>query len=241
MNKLKQFKEVSKQLSILFVEDDDTLRHTTKELLSGLFKQTIVAADGVIGLECYEVYYDENEAYFDVVVTDIQMPNMNGISLSKEIFKINKNQKIIVISAYDDKKYFIELINMGVTGFIQKPLLSKQLFSTLSKVCNEIAEEKELSRFLDFENSFKWDSKNNILYQNKLEINLSKNEIITLELLISNPQQSFTSLEIFDYIYKDNFDKEFSPDAIKSLIKRLRKKAPMLITTTSELGYKLNT
>ena len=55
----------------------------------------------------------------------IQMPLLDGISLSKEIFKLHKEQKIIVVSAYNDKEYLIDLINLGVEGFMHKPLSSQ--------------------------------------------------------------------------------------------------------------------
>ncbi len=241
MHNLKQFKQLSQEFSVLFIEDNDTLRHTTKDLLEEFFYYTSVARDGKDGLDIYEEYIDTNKKYFDIVITDIRMPKMDGISLTKEIFKINKKQKILVISAYDDKKYFIELINLGVSGFIQKPLTSKQLFSTLTEVCSELAQEKEFFRFLEFSDNFKWDMKNNILYKKDLEVNLSKNEKMTLELLVSDLKQNFTGLEIFEHLNEDNPDKEFSYDSIKSLIKRLRKKVPNLINTTPELGYCINT
>jgi len=238
--KMEYFKELSKQFSLLFVEDDDILRRTTNELMESLFEDTTVAVNGEDGLNRYEAYNDIKGKYFDIVITDIQMPKMDGVSLSREILKINKNQKILVVSAYDDKKYFIELINMGVSGFIQKPILSKHLFPILFKICQELDEERENKKFLKLNNDLVWNSTNKILLKNQIEINLTKNEKLAIELLISNLEQSFTNLEIFEYIYCDNQDKVFSKDAIKSMIKRIRRKTALIIDNTPELGYKLH-
>jgi len=87
-----------------------------------MFATVIVADNGNDALNLYREYYDKNQKYIDIVLTDIEMPKMDGIELSEKIMQINKEQDIIVISAYTDTKHLIKLINIGVAQFITKPI-----------------------------------------------------------------------------------------------------------------------
>ena len=238
MSKIKDLKRLVQKFSLLYVEDNKELREATSEIFQDLFKELFIAEDGQQGLELYEEYFDNSRKYIDLVISDIQMPRMDGISLSKELFKINQNQKIIVVSAYNDTEYFIELINIGVSGFMQKPLRSKQVLSILFDVCLELEKEKEFSRYLDLPDDFKWDYKNRILIHKETPIKLSENEKNLLDYFIENYNQKLTALEIFDHLNYNAPEREFSADTIKSLIKRLRKKLPKnLISNTPQSGY----
>ena len=86
----------SKDISILFVEDDLSIRTEIKELLEEIFSIVYVAVDGKDGLEKYLDFYKKNSVYFDLVLSDIQMPNMDGIELIKAIYKENSNQKVAI-------------------------------------------------------------------------------------------------------------------------------------------------
>lgn len=239
MTNIKTLRELSQEYTLLYIEDDKDLRNSTVEIFEGLFKYTAWAEDGVSGLDTYTQYFDKHGKYFDLIVTDIQMPNMNGIELIKEIALVNKKQNIVVVSAYDDKKYLLDLLNLGVSGFIQKPLNAHQITETLFKVCNELSHEKELGRFIALKDGFIWDTEHKSLLDNTNEVNLTDNERKLFELLSSTINKKFTSLEIFEYIYADS-EKEFSIDIIKSMFKRLRKKIPHdLILNTPQVGYNL--
>ena len=73
------------------------------------------------------------EGSYDIVITDINMPVMSGVKLSREIKASNKKQVIIVISAHDEAKYLLDLINMGVDNFVLKPLDIGQFLGVLHK------------------------------------------------------------------------------------------------------------
>ncbi|MCK4874283.1 MAG: response regulator, partial [Sulfurimonas sp.] len=96
---IKTLKDIAQDFSVLYVEDDERLRESTSIIFKDLFKEVIIAGDGLAGLSLYKEHRDKTESYFDIVISDIQMPNMDGIALSKEILKINKKQKIIIVSA----------------------------------------------------------------------------------------------------------------------------------------------
>lgn len=204
-----------------------------------LFHRVYVAKDGAEGLALYEEYYEEHYEFIDIVLTDISMPVMNGIKMGKEIYKLNPEQKILILSAHDDKKYLLELIDMGISGFLQKPLKTKEIKSTLFKVCKEIQEEKKLLHTHKLKDGFLWDAAKMLLLDaHKESIKLSLSEKALLHLLFLHKGESFTALELFEYLHPEE---EFSINAIKSLIKRLRKKLPPeTIVTIPHKGYTIS-
>jgi len=122
----------TKELTLLYVEDDIEVQKHTQELFTSLFKSVVVANDGEEGLE----YYKKNT--FDIVVSDIRMPKMDGVALVKEIKELNANQAVIITSAYDDNSYLLDFINLHVSRFIHKPINFESLISTVYSVSKNI-------------------------------------------------------------------------------------------------------
>ena len=91
-----KIKQLLKQFNILYVEDDCELLDHTKELFELLFKEVYTAKDGIEALKVYTEYFDLHASYIDIVISDIEMPNMNGIEASKKILQLNKTQTIDV-------------------------------------------------------------------------------------------------------------------------------------------------
>jgi DNA-binding response OmpR family regulator len=230
-------KKKSAELSLLYVEDDTILREKTEGIFKNLFKEVLSAKDGIEGLELYNEYFKEHKKYVDIIVTDIQMPRLDGICLSKEILNINHTQKIIIISAYSDKEYLLDLINLGVDAFMQKPISSTNMLETFLKVCDSFAQEKLVS----LSDTCTFNLSKKILLIKGVKVELCETELKFLQLMVQNQQQSFSAVEIFNHIYFDEPAREFSADSIKSLVKRLRKKLPEnLIKNTQQLGYSIN-
>ncbi|MBF0537144.1 MAG: response regulator [Nitrospirae bacterium] len=125
---LKDFVRRSKGIKILYVEDDRQIREDTMRLLLRFVDRVEGAANGQEGLDKYR------EGAFDIVISDIRMPHLNGIEMVRGIKKLNKDQKIIVISAHDEAQYLMELINLGVSNFLLKPLDVQQLLDVLSEL-----------------------------------------------------------------------------------------------------------
>lgn len=123
----KELKKDAEGISILYVEDDKDLRENTTRLLASFFSDIETAENGHDGLIKYR---DKN---FDLVITDINMPLMNGVKMAQEIKADNNKQIIIVISAHDEARYLLELINMGVDSFVLKPMDVGQFLVVLDK------------------------------------------------------------------------------------------------------------
>ena len=140
MISVKELKELAKGLALLYVEDDRDLRENTTRLLTSFFDHVENAENGKHGLEKY------TQRKYDIVITDINMPVMNGVKMAEEIKARNKKQVVIVISAHDEAKYLLELINMGVDNFILKPLDINQFLEVIQKainlvICNNLEED----------------------------------------------------------------------------------------------------
>lgn len=128
----KELKEAAQGISVLYVEDDSELRQNTARLLSSFFTVVDTAEDGLQGLDKFR-----NNSY-DLIITDINMPYMNGVKMVREIKKDKPRQIIIVISAHDEARYLLELINLGVEHFVLKPL-DLSLFLTVTEKAVKLA------------------------------------------------------------------------------------------------------
>ncbi|HBQ25971.1 MAG TPA: two-component system response regulator [Syntrophomonas sp.] len=123
----KELKETAQDISVLYVEDDQELRQNTARLLGSFFTVIHIAENGVEGLEMF------NKNNYDLIITDINMPLMNGVKMVREIKKKNPRQIIMVISAHDEARYLLELINLGVEHFVLKPLDLKLFLTVIDK------------------------------------------------------------------------------------------------------------
>jgi len=133
---IQKLRKMAHHINILYVEDDEEISQQFETLFRKVFKNIDVASDGVEGLKKYK------EESYDIVITDIEMPNMNGIELIQEIKKINEHQLTVVTSAYNDSKYLQELIESGVEKFILKPFDMGKLFNDIAKIVSSIYNEK---------------------------------------------------------------------------------------------------
>ncbi len=131
MYSIKDLHKYSHDLNVLYVEDDDNLRNETETLFKMLFKNIDTAEDGSVGLQKF------NDNFYDLVISDVNMPKMNGIEMCKKIREINSEQKIIIVSAHDESHILIDLIQAGANGFILKPMHMDDLVTALYPVCRD--------------------------------------------------------------------------------------------------------
>lgn len=133
--------ESNKDLTVLYVEDSDTVRESTLDMLEEFFSNVDSAKNGEEGLQKYEKHYRDHNQYYDLIITDINMPKMNGIEMSRLVLKQNEDQMILVISAHSESDYLIQLIHMGISNFIPKPieitLFQKIIFRIITSLQNK--------------------------------------------------------------------------------------------------------
>ncbi len=131
MNSIEKLISVSKGVSLLYVEDDRILQQETAQLLKNFFEKIDLAQNGEEGLELFEL------GKYEIIITDINMPKVNGVEMVKAIRRKDRHQMIIVISAHDEPHYLIDLINAGVQHFLSKPIDLTRLISVLYEFCVE--------------------------------------------------------------------------------------------------------
>lgn len=239
--------EYAKDISILFVEDDKGISKEMESLLYEIFSNIKVTFDGKEALEEYNNHYEINNEYPDLIITDIQMPNMDGIELIKHIYKKNPRQKIIVLSAHNEILYLMELVNLGIYRFVLKPLDYNDFFEIIFKVSKEINMEKykvldKKEIFIKLNDNLFWNKELKQLYLDDKLVTLTKKEFLLIEILIKTPERIFVNEEIISYIWKGDFNKNLDISNLKNLISRLKNKIPALkIDNIYGFGYKIVT
>jgi len=138
----------SESLNVLYVEDDLTMLESSYDIFQSYFHHVHTATDGKDGLEKYRLYQKQNLKFYDLVITDIQMPNMNGIEMIQNIKKINSKQTVIVISAYSDSDKLMALIQEGISYFITKPMVMTQLSHVLYNASQALYNERMQNEFI---------------------------------------------------------------------------------------------
>ena len=145
-NNFKEIITYGQKLKVLFVEDNENVRTQLLKLLNNFFKNIEIESDGFSAYNNYMNYYKENNINYDLVITDLSMPKLNGIELSKKIFKHNANQIIIVISAQTELEKLQKLTDIGIHNFLRKPVDYRELLDTLTSIINKISKEKIISK-----------------------------------------------------------------------------------------------
>jgi len=118
-----------KNIKILYVEDEKSLREITLNILKGFTKHQYVGTNGVEGLVLFKKY----QADIDLIITDVNMPEMNGLDMITEIKKINPNIPIIVATAFSNTEYLLKAINIGVDKYVLKPVDMKKLLQIMNQ------------------------------------------------------------------------------------------------------------
>ncbi len=131
-------------ITALYVEDEDQIKNVVNSLLSLLFNKLIIASDGQEGLEKFIQHKDE----IDIVITDINMPKMDGLEMSEAIKKINISIPIIITTAHDDKDFLHKAIKIGISDFVTKPMNMEVLLKSIEKNIKPIVLQRELDEEL---------------------------------------------------------------------------------------------
>lgn len=129
----KEILNFTKDMTLLYVEDDDALRSSTQKMLENFFQRVDVACDGEEGLHRY-LQADRNGEPYSLVITDINMPNLDGIAMGESIMVHSPSQPLIFVTAHNEMNYLHSAIEMGAVGFLTKPTQYDHLLRTLYRV-----------------------------------------------------------------------------------------------------------
>jgi PAS domain S-box-containing protein len=128
------------RIAILYVEDDPVTRNILCKMIPLKFPgiDFHTAENGMAGLELYKEHTP------DIIITDINMPVMDGIKMAAEIKTIHPEANIIIVSAYSDTNYLLNAIEIGINHYLLKPIDYKKLFVTIDKCIAGIILEDRL-------------------------------------------------------------------------------------------------
>ncbi len=139
-----KIKKKTKEFTVLIVDDDaTTLTYISATFEQFDFKQIDKATNGKDALNRYKNYFEMTKKNYDFILSDINMPIMNGVELIKEIKKINDTQEILVMSAYDDFELLKTILNLGVSSYIHKPLKFDELAEYIGGLSQKIDKDRK--------------------------------------------------------------------------------------------------
>jgi len=215
-----------KHLKILLVEDEKETSLLIESFLKKKFNNIEVAFDGEEALLKYKSFMP------DIMLTDINMPKLNGINLAKEIRKNDLDTRIIMLTAYNEQENLSQAVKLNLDDFLLKPIDLSKLKDALETA--SINYEKKILFLVD---DFYWNCKEEILFnKNNESITLSKNEKLLLSLLCKNKNLYFSKYEISEYLY-GTCDKL---NNIRTLISRLKSKTSSnIIESVFDEGYRI--
>jgi|GEM_PF-1900870 len=117
--------EALNDIRILYVEDDEDIKEEISEFLESEVLELFIAKDGE---EAIEIFREKKP---DIVITDIQMPKLNGLELATEIKKIDKLIPIIITTAFNENEYLLKSINIGIDKYVLKPINLNTLIDSI--------------------------------------------------------------------------------------------------------------
>uniref|UniRef100_UPI0040483695 diguanylate cyclase n=1 Tax=Aliarcobacter sp. TaxID=2321116 RepID=UPI0040483695 len=133
-------KAILKDISVLYVEDEKDVREFTSNLLSSLLKKVYTAQNGQEGLDLFK----ENQSDIDLIISDINMPKMNGLVMCEQIKIINKDIPLVITSAHNDTNFLKKAIEVGVNTYAMKPIDLYQLIESIIKAMEPIFLKRKL-------------------------------------------------------------------------------------------------
>jgi YesN/AraC family two-component response regulator len=132
-------RSILKKLSLLYVEDDKDIQEELQEVLELDFKTLYTASNGQDGLDLFKKYKP------DIVISDIQMPKMNGLEMCEQIRTIDSNVPIVITTAFNEPSFLIKSIDIGVDKYVLKPIDIFKLEQTLMRCAKFVFQQKTIN------------------------------------------------------------------------------------------------
>jgi len=221
---------------VLLVEDEELARKTLSFYLNTIFDEVIIAQDGDDGSNIYKTEFAENRT-FDLVLTDIKMPNKSGIEMIDDILVLDPNQRFIIVSAHKEEEHLLKLINLRVLGYFVKPLNIDNMMEMLQKAKTEALEDKKIlsnNNPVELSSLYTYKKEKKVLYRDGVSVKLSKKEGQILDVLVEN-LGSVVSVEKFKELVWEGAPTNDS--AFRTVMKRLKDKIIDDDFIISQKGY----
>ena len=216
---------------ILVVEDDKALNRTVCTFLGQSGYETVGCLRAA---EAYDAMY---ETMFDLIVSDIMMPDIDGFEFARTVRSLNENIPILFMTARDDFAAKQRGYRIGVDDYMVKPIDLDELFLRIGALLRraKIASSRRLEV-----GSFSMDVDEHTAELNGEEVNLTNREFNILYKLLSYPKKTFTRQQLMDEFW--DADTDTAPRAVDVYMTKLRSKLAdcqdFEIKTVHGLGYK---
>lgn len=215
-------------MSVLIVEDDKEVAQNLQLYLSSHFSTVDVAYDGNVAFQAYL-----NQSY-DVIISDIEIPYLNGIALFKKIRKLDPFIKLILFSAHTKDTYLLEMVTLKLDDYLMKPITSRKIDAMLSQLLNGAEQEQKI---LCAKNNVAYSYLSKTITCKEKTVSLTHFEIILIELFLENTAWKVTHEMISETLYPGELEVK---GRIKNVIKRVRQKLLYLkIISLPYKGYQL--
>lgn len=219
---------ILKTKKVLYVEDDAVIRESIFAVLKVFFNDITLAKDGK---EAMDAIVDN----FDIAILDINLPFYNGLEIAKALREKDDECLIFIISSYQETDNLREAMKLGAIDFLPKPIK----FDELKNVLEDCAKRFKGKDKIYFGDNFIYDKQLKTVFKDNDEIKLTKNEIVFLELILSNKKQ----LICYDIITHELFQSQNSDAnlaSIKNMLLRMRKKLNTpLVESVAGVGYRV--
>lgn len=224
-------KNILHNLSILYIEDEENIRNNIVKTLKMLAKNVFACSNAEDALYKFQ---DNN---IDIIISDINLPKMNGLELSKKIREEDENIPIILLTAHLDTEYLLHATKLKLIDYLIKPIDFDTINTILQKAAKEVVKNARYE--VIFKNNSRYNIQKKCLYsEENREIQLTANEIELLEYMIQYNQRIISQEEIKSLIWEDPL--EATDSALKNLLNKLRKKVGKeSISNISGVGYKI--
>ena len=233
MQKNPAMSNILKNLNILYIEDEENIKINMKKVLL-LLCENVFDAQNI-----EEAKYIIKNQRIDIIISDINLPDTNGIEFIKELRKTDKTIPVILLSAFTDTKYLLEATKLKLVDYLTKPVDFKTLNNSLHTCVEEILDN---SRYIiSFKNNIQYNVLQKKLFDLNIkeEITLTSKELDLIDFLIKNSNRIVSSEELKSNLWEDYF--EATDSALKNLLNKVRKKiGKESITNISGVGYKLS-
>ena len=220
---------ICKNLTLLYVEDEDKIRNLLKSAIKHKFKEVITAGNGDEGFKKYKKYQP------DIIVSDILMPVCDGLEMSKHIRAISKDVPIILFSAFSEKEKLLSAIDIGIDKYLIKPVDIDELLETIEDI---VTKKLSIDNIIKLNDRYSFNKTKHILYKDKVSIKLTKKELSFISLLIDNLDSYVSHENLKKNVWNNS---KVNDAAVRTFIKRIRTKTDKeFIENISGLGYKIN-
>lgn len=212
-------------MKILLVEDDEFIGESIKEYLELQGNRVDYYSSSIKAIE--EVYPQK----YDIFLLDINMPDMDGYSLYKELQNYALDTPVIFITAYSDIEHIQKAFELGAADYIKKPFELKELELRIKRLLFKNPNRVKIT------DNYEFDVKHLKLFYKNEEVNLTPNEKYFLEILVKNIGKVVDNETLKDYIWDDKY---VCDNTLRTQVKKLRAKLKEnFIKNVRGSGYKI--